>query len=73
MDYVIKNHKNVYIRLNSNGRPVTCEEHQKTLFEESKAKNILNTLPKTLKKLEFEIEVIPDIQQNKKVIGEKDN
>lgn len=73
MDYVIKNHKNVYIRLNSNGRPVTCAEHQKTLFEESKAKNILNTLPKTLKKLEFEIEVIPDIQQNKKVIGEKDN
>lgn len=61
MDYVIKNHKNVYIRLNSNGRPVTCTEHQKTLFEESKAKNILETLPKTLRNLKFRVEAIPDI------------
>ena len=51
MDYVIKNHKNVYIRLNKNGTPVTCAEHEKTLFEYSKAKNILNGLPKTLRRL----------------------
>ena len=38
MDYVIKNHKNLYIRLNKNGTPVTCAEHEKTLFEQSKAK-----------------------------------
>ena len=62
MDYVIKNHKNLYIRLNKNGTPVTCAEHEKTLFEQSKAKNILSNLPKTLKKLNFIVEAIPDIQ-----------
>ena len=44
MDYVIKNHKGVYIRLNQNGAPVTCAEHEKSLFEQSKAKNILDSL-----------------------------
>lgn len=53
MDYIIKNHKGVHIRLNSNGAPVTCAEHEKTLFEYSKAKNILNSLPKTLRRLNF--------------------
>lgn len=72
MDYVIKNHKNLYIRLNKNGTPVTCSEHEKTLFEQSKAKNILDSLPRTLKKLQFRVEAIPDIQKNKKSIGEKD-
>lgn len=38
MNYVIKNHKNVYIRLNKNGVAVTCAEHEKTLFEEQKKK-----------------------------------
>lgn len=73
MDYVIKNHKDVYIRLNQNGTPVTCAEHEKTLFEQSKAKNILKSLPRTLQRLNFKIEVISDIQQNKKMIGEKDS
>lgn len=73
MDSVIKNHKNLYIRLNKNGTPVTCTEHEKMLFEQSKAKNILDNLPKTLKKLKFKIEIVPDIQQNKKIIGENDN
>ena len=63
LDYVIKNHKNVYIRLNGNGKPVTCAEHEKTLFEHSKAKNILDSLPKTLRRLKFKIEPIPDIVQ----------
>ncbi len=62
MDYVIKNHKNLYIRLNKNGTPVTCTEHEKTLFEHSKAKNILDGLPKTLRRLSFKIEAIPDIK-----------
>lgn len=62
MDYVIKNRKNVYIRLNKNGSPVTCGEHEKALFEQSKAKNVLKSLPKTLKKLKFGIEAVPDIQ-----------
>ena len=61
MDYVIKNHKNVYIRLNQNGKAVTCTENEKTLFEYSKAKNVLSGLPKTLRKLNFKVEAIPDI------------
>lgn len=73
MDYVIKNHKSVYIKLNQNGRAVTCSELEKGLFEESKAKNILGSLPKTLKRLNFTVEPIPDIGQNKKIIGENDN
>lgn len=65
MDYVIKNRKGVYIRLNHNGAPVTCAEHEKSLFEQSKAKNILDSLPKTLKRLNFKVEPILDIGQNK--------
>ncbi len=61
MDYVIKNHKNVYIKLNCNGTPVTCTEKEKSLFEFSKAKNICASLPKTLKKFNFSVEPIPDI------------
>lgn len=64
MDYIIKNHKNVYIRLNKNGMPVTCSEHEKTLFEYSKAKNILDGLPKTLRRLNFKVDPIPDITPN---------
>lgn len=73
MNYVIKNHKSVYIKLNQNGRAVTCSELEKGLFEESKAKNILGSLPKTLKRLNFTVEPIHDIGQNKKIIGENDN
>lgn len=61
MDYVIKNHKNVYIRLNENGKPVTCGDGNKGLFEHSKAKNIFKSLPKTLRRLNFRIECVPDI------------
>lgn len=38
MDCIIKNHKNVYIRLNQNGASVTCTENNKTIFEYTKAK-----------------------------------
>lgn len=55
MDYVIKNHKNVFIKLGENGRPVTCVESEKELFNYSKAKNILDNLPKTLKRLKFTV------------------
>lgn len=75
MDYVIRNHKGVYIRLNKNGAAVTCSEYEKMLFEESKAKNILDSLPKTLKRLKFKVEPIPEIvpqvnQEAVKVIKE---
>lgn len=61
MDYVIKNHKNIYIKLNENGSPVTCGESDKGLFEQAKAKNILASLPKTLRRLNFRVDCIPDI------------
>lgn len=67
MDYVIKNHKNLYIRLNKNGSPVTCAEHEKSIFEYSRAKNILNGLPKTLKRLNFMVDPVPDISQRNEV------
>lgn len=72
MDYIIKNHKNVCIRLNQNGKAVTCAEHEKMLFEYSKAKNVLDNLPKTLRRLNFRVEAIPDITQKKKIIEEND-
>lgn len=71
MDYIIKNHKSVYIRLNKNRTPVTCTEYEKTLFEESKARNILNSLPKTLRRLNFKIEPISDIKPKVKNIEKK--
>ena len=60
MDYVIRNGA-IFIKLNENGAPVTCAESQKGLFEYSKAKNICASLPKTLKKMNFRVEAIPDI------------
>ncbi len=69
MDYVIKNHKDVYIRLNNNGMPVTCAQHEKAIFEYSKAKNILDSLPKTLRRLNFKVEAVVGtvIKENKKL------
>ena len=56
--YVIKNYKNVYICLNENGRAITCPEQQRSLFDYHKAMNILASLPKTLKKMNFKVEPI---------------
>lgn len=61
VDYTIKNNKGVFIKLDKDGRPVTCVESAKGLFEYSKAHNICNSLPKTLKKMNFRVEAIPDI------------
>ena len=60
LDYVIRNGA-IFIKLNESGRPVTCAESQKGLFEYSKEKNICASLPKTLKKMNFRVEAIPDI------------
>ena len=62
MDYIIRNYKNVYIKLSKNGKPETCGEMDKGLFDKVKAENILNSLPKTLKKMKFQVECIPDIK-----------
>ena len=62
LDYVIRNKAGVFIKLNENGSPITCNESQKGLFEYSKANNICTSLPKTMKKMNFKVEAIPEIQ-----------
>lgn len=71
MDYIIKNHKGIYIRLNKNGAPETCSEHEKTLFEYSKANNVLKSLKKSMKRLNFKVEPVLDImsQTNRDVVN----
>ena len=75
VDYVINNGKGVYIQLDQNGRPITCSENNKGLFEYNKARNICGSLPKTLKKMGFKVEVIPDIpiRKNKEPCVIKNN
>lgn len=70
LDYVIRNRNNVFIKLNDSGAPMTCTECNKTVFEFSKAKNIVDNLPKTLKRLKFKVEPVPEItsQVNLEVI-----
>lgn len=70
MDYCIKNHRNVYIKLNDNGQPVTCSESLMGLFPEHKAKNILNSLPKSLRRMNFRTIAIPDIKPTEKELSE---
>ena len=65
MDYVIRNNGGLYVKLNENGTPVTCNESQRGLFECSKANNICNSLPKQLKKFNFFVEAVPEIKQKR--------
>lgn len=67
MDYVIKNDRNLYIRLNKQGLPVACGQSNKGLFTNDKARNIVDNLPKHLKKLRFKVEAIPDTVKPKVV------
>ena len=61
MDYVIRNSKGVFIMINENGKAVTCKESKKGVLDKAKALNILHSLPKGLKNLNFKVECIPDI------------
>lgn len=61
MDYVIRNNRGVYIKIDSGGRPVSCNFKDRTLMDRNKARNILNSLPKSLKKMKFFMEAIPEI------------
>ena len=65
MDYVIRNNGGLYVKLNENGTPVTCNESQRGFFECSKANNICNSLPKQLKKFNFFVEAVPEIKQKR--------
>lgn len=73
MDYLITNpSKQVFIRLDNNGRPETCSKEIAQKFEISKAKNIVDNLPRTLKRFHFSIQAIPDSipQINKNIVQE---
>ena len=61
MDYVIRNNRGVYIKIDSGGRPVSCNFKDRTLMDRNKERNILNSLPKSLKKMKFFMEAIPEI------------
>lgn len=67
MDYCIRNHNNIFIKLNDQGSAVTCVESVKGIFEFSKAKNILASLPKGLKRMNFKVEAIPEIKPNEEI------
>lgn len=72
MDYVITNpNKKIYIKLNENGSPETCVKQVAQRFEYSKARNILDNLPKFLKKFHFGVEPIFDEIVHKEM-GEKE-
>lgn len=62
LDYeIVSSNKRVYIRLDENGKPVTCSKDDRQRFNRTKARNILSMLPKTLKKFHFRMEAIPEI------------
>lgn len=65
VEYVIKNDKNLYIKLSQNGKAETCGKESRQLFKYQKAVNILDGLPKTLKRLKFRVEAVPGTVQDK--------
>ena len=71
MDYMIVNpRRSLYVRLD-NGRPVTCSKNDLQRFEYSKARNILDNLPKNLRRFHFRVEPIPEIPKSSKTIVKK--
>lgn len=63
----------MYIKLSENGKATTCSKAERDLFEYSKARNIVDHLPKNLQKLKFKVEAVPDIPQKKNVIERTDD
>ena len=62
MDYVITNSsRKLYIKLDENGFPVTCDKRNAQHFEHSKARNILDNLPKTMKRFHFRVVATSEI------------
>lgn len=65
MDYMITNpSKSLFIKL-IDGKPVTCTKPYRQHFEYSKARNIVDSLPKTMRKFNFRVEPIPEISSPK--------
>lgn len=53
--------KNLYIKLSEKGTPITCSKREAKVFDNTKARNVLKTFPKNLKRMNFQIEpVIPE-------------
>lgn len=71
MNYLISNStKEVFIRLNKNGIPETCNREKAQSFDKIKAKNILNNLPKQMKKFHFKLVTLSD---NTEIIAQKED
>ena len=59
MDYLLVcKKKKLYLRLGDGGSPIVCGKREAKVFEEKKAKNILEHLPKLLQKMNFVMEPI---------------
>ena len=72
MDYTIADIKNkLYIRLNSDGKPTTCNLSQAQRFSQEKANNILNNLPRRLKTYGFKLKEIHDVIENVDYVPDK--
>jgi hypothetical protein len=54
LKYAIVNNNGVYIRLN-NGQPVACPKKIRDTFSKQKAENILEHLPKSMRRLHFKL------------------
>ena len=66
MNYVISGHGGkIFIRLSGNGVPETCTKKLRQEFEYSKARNVLDNLPKSMKRFHFKVEPVPQIQIEK--------
>ena len=72
VDYTIADIKNkLYIRLNSDGKPITCNLSQAQRFSQEKANNILNNLPRRLKTYGFKLKEIHDVIENVDYVPDK--
>lgn len=65
MVYVIRNRRHQYIKLNQHGTATVCSRSQCDMFDNAKAYNLVRSLPKSLKRMGFFVECVPDIQEKK--------
>lgn len=66
MKLITNQDKKIYIRLNCSGQPETCVKSVAQKFTDTKAKNILNNLPKTLRRFNFML--IDELDNSSEVI-----
>lgn len=53
MDYVIRNNRGVYIKIDSGGRPVSCNFKDRTLMDRNKSKKCFKFASKTYEENEI--------------------